>query len=84
MADLSVGKFKRHSIAVLRISYIERPKVKRGNKPKVLICTAAAVVSKPKNNTDESQLWLIAGLDATLETVIMYNKVNSVVLAAIT
>lgn len=39
MADLSVGKFKRHSIAVLRISYIERPKVKRGNKPKVLICT---------------------------------------------
>lgn len=39
-------------------------------------------IFRPKDDTDESQLWLIAGLDAGLETVMIYNKVNGALLAA--
>ncbi|KAL8940295.1 MAG: hypothetical protein Q9216_002881 [Gyalolechia sp. 2 TL-2023] len=36
----------------------------------------------PIADTDESQVWLIAGLDVALETVIIYNKVNGAILGA--
>ncbi|KAL9016228.1 MAG: hypothetical protein Q9185_006428, partial [Variospora sp. 1 TL-2023] len=39
-------------------------------------------ISRPKDDTDESQLWLIAGLDNALETVMIYNKVSGAILAA--
>ncbi|KAL8972487.1 MAG: hypothetical protein Q9197_002752 [Variospora fuerteventurae] len=49
---------------------------------KIQIRQYADEISRPKDDTDESQLWLIAGLDNALETVMIYNKVSGSILAA--